>query len=105
MERTATRRSVVSVLYLDVDRLKRVNDSLGHDAGDALLVGIGERLRGSVRPEDTVARLSGDEFAVLIEEIGDPGEAVPIAERILTQLGAPFVVSDREVVALRPASG
>ncbi len=99
MERTATRRSVVSVLYLDVDRLTGVNDSLGHDVGDALLVGIGERLRGSVRPEDTVARLSGDEFAVLIEEIGDPGEAVPIAERILAQLGAPFVVSDREVVA------
>jgi diguanylate cyclase (GGDEF)-like protein/PAS domain S-box-containing protein len=99
LARTARHHSTASVLYIDVDRLKRVNDSLGHDAGDALLVRVAERLRGSVRPEDTVARLSGDEFAVLVEEIGKSGEVIAIAERIVRELAGPFIVENHEVVA------
>ncbi|MBV9213938.1 MAG: EAL domain-containing protein [Actinobacteria bacterium] len=79
-----------SVMFLDIDNFKLVNDSLGHDAGDRLLQAVATRLRGSLRPSDTVARFGGDEFVVLCEEVGDGRDAVVVAERIQQALAEPF---------------
>ncbi|HJQ32931.1 MAG TPA: EAL domain-containing protein, partial [Pyrinomonadaceae bacterium] len=86
-----------AVLYLDLDRFKIINDSLGHTIGDQLLVGIADRLKKNLRPGDTVARLGGDEFTVLIEDIADDSEAVQVAERVQKELSIPFNLSGREV--------
>jgi diguanylate cyclase (GGDEF)-like protein len=80
-----------AVLFLDLDDFKVINDSFGHNAGDALLAGVAERLILCVRPEDTVARFGGDEFAILLED-SDEGEAVRVAFRISEQLRRPFEV-------------
>jgi diguanylate cyclase (GGDEF)-like protein len=89
-----------AVLMLDIDRFKVINDSLGHAAGDQLLIAIGQRLIACVRPGDTVVRLGGDEFAILLEDISGLGNAVYIAERISTALAAPFnVAGGHEVFA------
>lgn len=87
----------VAVLFIDLDRFKIVNDSLGHQAGDALLVEIAERLRVSLREEDTAARLGGDEFTVLLEDVEDVDAAASVAERIAEALAAPVVVDGHEV--------
>ncbi|MDQ3805237.1 MAG: EAL domain-containing protein [Acidobacteriota bacterium] len=86
-----------AVLYLDLDRFKIINDSLGHTIGDQLLVGIADRLKSNLRPGDTVARLGGDEFTILIEDITDEKEAVQVAERVQKELSTPFNLSGREV--------
>jgi diguanylate cyclase (GGDEF)-like protein/PAS domain S-box-containing protein len=86
-----------AVLYLDLDRFKVINDSLGHTIGDQLLVGIADRLKKNLRPGDTVARLGGDEFTVLIEDITDETESVQVAERVQQELSIPFALSGREV--------
>ncbi|MEW6473991.1 MAG: EAL domain-containing protein [Actinomycetota bacterium] len=91
-------RPPVSVLFLDLDRFKTVNDSLGHAAGDRLLAAVGERLADSVRPSDTVARLGGDEFAVLLEDAG-ADDAVGVAQRVGVALDLPFLVDGHEVFA------
>ena len=75
-----------------------VNDTFGHAAGDTLLREVGDRLRASLRPDDTAARLGGDEFAVLIEDLTDDADAVATAERILRSLEAPFLVEGRELL-------
>ena len=82
----------VGVLFLDLDRFKVVNDSLGHEVGDELLVAVARRLRACVRPTDTVARLGGDEFTVLLEDLGDAREPVRVAERIAAALQSPFAL-------------
>ena len=87
----------VAVLFVDLDRFKVINDSLGHEAGDILLVLVSERLRRCSRPEDTLARFGGDEFVVLLQDIEDPSEAVKVAGRITEELKRPFVVEGREV--------
>jgi diguanylate cyclase (GGDEF)-like protein len=87
----------VGVLFCDLDGFKTVNDSLGHSAGDGLLVSVADRLRECMRPADTVARLGGDDFAVLLEELRGPGDAARAAERILNALEAPFQLASREV--------
>ncbi|MCA1591083.1 MAG: EAL domain-containing protein [Acidobacteria bacterium] len=86
-----------AVLYLDLDRFKIINDSLGHTIGDQLLVGIADRLKKNLRPGDTVARLGGDEFVILIEDIVEEKEAIQVAERIQNELSTPFTLSGREV--------
>jgi diguanylate cyclase (GGDEF)-like protein/PAS domain S-box-containing protein len=88
---------IFAVVYLDLDRFKVVNDSLGHMGGDQLLVGIARRLESSLRPGDTIARIGGDEFTVLLEDIGDGSDVTQIAERIQSELSAPFNLSGREV--------
>jgi len=86
-----------AVLYLDLDRFKVVNDSLGHRAGDELLVELGQRLLASVRPADTVARLGGDEFGILLDGIGDLQDATLAADRIMARMEAPFFLEANEV--------
>ena len=87
---------VAAVLFLDFDRFKIVNDSLGHAAGDALLVSVGERLKTCVRPADTVARLGGDEFAMLLEDI-DEVQAVQVAQRIMDAFKDPVNVDEHSL--------
>jgi diguanylate cyclase (GGDEF)-like protein/PAS domain S-box-containing protein len=86
-----------AVLFLDLDRFKVVNDSLGHLIGDQLLIGIARRLEGCVRPGDTVARVGGDEFTILLEDLTDVREAVSVAERIQEDLKLPFNLTGRDV--------
>ncbi len=86
-----------AVLFIDLDRFKNVNDSLGHAAGDALLVDIARRLEQCVRGVDIVARLGGDEFTVVLDAAREPDGAVRVAQRIIDELGQPFTVEGRQV--------
>ena len=92
--RADQRRERIAVLFVDIDDFKTVNDSLGHSAGDALLVELSQRIRGCLRAGDTAARLGGDEFAILLEETQD---AEGVAERIGIALTEPFVLDMKEV--------
>jgi diguanylate cyclase (GGDEF)-like protein len=87
----------VSVLFLDLDGFKVVNDSLGHVAGDRLLIDVARRLTECLRKGDTAARIGGDEFAILLGDLGDPARARHVAERVIAALGQPFTVLGREV--------
>jgi diguanylate cyclase (GGDEF)-like protein/PAS domain S-box-containing protein len=97
--RTRRRKSTseVGVLFMDLDGFKNVNDSLGHGAGDALLVAVAERLKNRLRTQDVLARFGGDEFAVLLEMVENPSEALRVAQRITQALGEPFTVDDLQV--------
>jgi len=86
-----------AVMYLDFDRFKMVNDSLGHKAGDELLVDLARRLRATIRPTDVLARLGGDEFAVLMEDLHRQRDAVDLCERIQKELQKPFRLGSMEV--------
>lgn len=86
-----------AVLFLDLDRFKLVNDSLGHPIGDQLLIAIAARLEGCLRASDTIARLGGDEFAILLEDIQDVSDACRAAERIIQELNVPFNLDAQQV--------
>jgi diguanylate cyclase (GGDEF)-like protein/PAS domain S-box-containing protein len=88
-----------AVLFIDIDHFKLVNDSLGHVAGDHLLVGIARRFQQLVRPGDVLARLGGDEFAVLLEDASDRTKATGIAVRLLAAMDEPFEIDGRELFA------
>lgn len=87
-----------TLLYLDLDGFKDVNDRLGHDIGDGLLCSIAERLRATLRPSDTIGRLGGDEFAVLIEDLDDPADIAAATARIQTAVGAPHQIGGQTVL-------
>ncbi len=98
VERAKRRDSrLFAVLFLDLDRFKIVNDSLGHMVGDQLLVGIARRLETCLRPGDTVARLGGDEFTILLEDLNDAEEAIEVAGRLQKELSLPFNLGGHEV--------
>ena len=92
----ARRQTAIAVLFLDLDQFKLVNDSLGHAAGDELLAAVAPQIEQALRPGDTVARFGGDEFAVLVEDVGDERGATRIAERIAEALARPFILRERE---------
>jgi diguanylate cyclase (GGDEF)-like protein/PAS domain S-box-containing protein len=96
--RAGRRRDAVGLLFLDLDNFKLINDSLGHQVGDQLLVEAAARLRACVRDQDTVARLGGDEFVVVLELLGGEDDALPAAKAIVHQFSRPFVLDGREVV-------
>jgi len=87
----------VGVLFMDLDGFKTINDSLGHEAGDRLLVAVARRIDDRLRSEDTIARFGGDEFAVLLENVVDTSEAITVVRRIAEALREPFTVSDHRV--------
>jgi diguanylate cyclase (GGDEF)-like protein len=87
----------VTVLFLDLDGFKPVNDSMGHLAGDRLLIDVARRLKACLRRTETAARLGGDEFAILLADLDDPRRAVEVAERIIAALEEPFTLLGREV--------
>jgi diguanylate cyclase (GGDEF)-like protein len=93
--RSARQTKPVTVLFMDLDNFKSVNDSLGHGMGDRLLIEVAGRLSECLRPGDTVARFGGDEFTFLLED-ADVDDAVPIAKRTLSELRAPFLIDNRE---------
>ena len=87
----------LAVMYIDLDGFKQVNDTLGHQVGDALLVAAADRLRACVRTSDTLARLGGDEFAALSERMADPADVHIVANRITVALQEPFELGDHRV--------
>ncbi|WP_305042538.1 putative bifunctional diguanylate cyclase/phosphodiesterase [Geoalkalibacter sp.] len=102
----------LALLFLDLDRFKDINDTLGHDGGDQLLKAVASRLRGCVRQADTVARHGGDEFVIILHAIHGQGQAEAVAKKILAAFAEPFQISGREVysstsvgIALSPADG
>jgi diguanylate cyclase len=98
LDRLRRSRSTLAMLFLDLDRFKMLNDTLGHSAGDELLVAAAERLKSAVRRTDTVARLGGDEFAVLCEDITSHEEVTVIVERIREAIARPMRIGRNDVV-------
>jgi diguanylate cyclase (GGDEF)-like protein/PAS domain S-box-containing protein len=104
LERAGGWGGEVAVLFMDLDDLTVVNDSLGHEVGDMVLLAVAERLENAMLAEETVARFGGDEFAVLLEKVEASSDAAMVAERILERFGEPLVMEGREI-AIRPSIG
>ncbi len=97
LEFRSTSEHVTACIFIDVDNFKTVNDSLGHDAGDELLVELSRRIRTAVRSGDTVARLGGDEFVVVVEDVADRAAALTVAESIARAMRASIVIAGHEL--------
>ncbi|HYD62949.1 MAG TPA: EAL domain-containing protein [Noviherbaspirillum sp.] len=97
IEQARVAGEAVAVLFLDLDRFKNVNDTLGHDVGDRLLVAVAQRIRRSVRNADCVARLGGDEFTVVLAEVAGPNAAVTAAQNICRALATPFQIDGHDI--------
>jgi len=95
----------VALLFLDLDRFKHVNDSMGHAAGDRLLKAVAARIVTSVRESDTVARLGGDEFTVVLEDVHDPAEADAVARKLLQAFSTPLDIDGRHEMVISPSIG
>ena len=102
----------VGVMFIDLDRFKHINDSLGHEAGDQLIIEIARRLAGSLRESDTVARQGGDEFVVVLDDLAAPEDAALVAQKVLDRLFQPLVLCGQEVfptgsigIAMYPRDG
>ncbi len=98
LARAGRSQEQLAILVCDIDGFKSVNEGLGHNAGDDLLQQAAGRLSASVRPGDTVARLGGDDFAVLLEELAEPGDAAVTARRLLAAMREPFQLGERELL-------
>jgi len=98
LARPAPADEQAAVLFVDLDRFKPVNDSLGHDAGNELLIAVGNRLSGAVKQGDVVGRIGGDEFVILLEAVHSMDAATEVADRVCRALSEPFRVADHEVV-------
>jgi len=85
---------LISLLYIDLDRFKYVNDSCGHRIGDELLIQVAERLRQSIRAEDTAARMGGDEFIILLSEVNSKSDVIQIAKKIIRTINKPFHIDE-----------
>ena len=96
--------SCLALLFLDLDRFKNINDSLGHTVGDQVLCQVGERLLTAVRASDTVSRLGGDEFVLLLPQLESPAQAASVAEKLLHTLATPLAIDDYEL-AVTPSIG
>ena len=110
--KAARAKRQVGVMFIDLDRFKHVNDSLGHEAGDQLIIEIARRLAGSLRESDTVARQGGDEFVVVLDDLAAPEDAMLVAQKILDRLFQPLVLCGQEVfptgsigIAMYPQDG
>lgn len=97
LERAKRHNQQLALLFLDLDRFKNINDTLGHDSGDRLLKGVAERLRKTVRAEDFVARLGGDEFTVVMEELASADDAAILAEKLIEALARPMQLGEQEL--------
>jgi diguanylate cyclase (GGDEF)-like protein len=98
LARLARRRhGGVAVIFLDLDGFKEVNDTFGHLGGDELLVAVGQRLLLTLRPSDTLARIGGDEFVAMLEDVASQDDACRVAERLMEALSTPFPLGAREV--------
>ena len=97
IERAERTDHALALLFLDLDRFKFVNDTLGHEIGDRLLKLVGQRIRHCVRSSDSVARLGGDEFTVLLDELPDPAAAANAAQKIERALGSPFEIEGHDI--------
>ena len=97
MTRAERSGQLVALMFIDLDRFKAVNDTLGHLAGDELLIEVAERLKGAVRRSDTIARLGGDEFTVVVEGLADTVDAETVCAKILRSLARPFLIQNHEI--------
>jgi len=110
--RAARNKSMAAVMFLDLDRFKAINDTLGHKAGDVLLIEVAERLAACIRGSDTVARLGGDEFTVILPDVADAHHVSSIAQKIIEAVAAPYALEGQEIfvttsigISLYPLSG
>lgn len=97
LSRQSWQKRPVAVVFLDLDQFKRINDTLGHSVGDALLGGVAERLRECVREGDTIARLGGDEFTLILTDLAKPDDVAEVAKKLLGSFSTPFYVESREL--------
>lgn len=97
IEKAKRSQQQVALFFIDLDQFKQINDSLGHEVGDQVLCETGARLQSSLRAEDTLARIGGDEFTIIIEDVDDPHTVASLAQKLLLAFGAPIYIGDNEL--------